>query len=128
MPVIVSLHVASGAAAGALVRRRPLALLIGPVLHVASDRVPHQDIPSRRFEITSGVASILWLALRRGPLDAATLGGIAASAPDLEHVLPWLRPRGKELFHGRPGWHRSGPFSAAAQLVLAGAILGVLSR
>jgi hypothetical protein len=126
--MIVSMHVASGAAAGALVRRRGLALLIGPVLHLAADRVPHQDIPSQRFEITSGAASVLLLALRRGPLDAATIGGIAASAPDLEHVLPWLRPRGKKLFHGRHGWHRSGRFSAAGQLVLAGAILGVLSR
>ena len=127
-PMIVSMHVASGAAVGALVRSRRLALLIGPFLHVAGDRVPHQDIASRRFEITSGAASVLLLALRRGPLDAATLGGIAASAPDLEHVLPWLRPRGQELFHGRHGWHRSGRFSAAAQLVLAGAILGALSR
>ena len=126
--MIVSLHVATGAAAGALVRRRGLAVLIGPVLHLASDRVPHQDIPSRRFEITSGAASVLLLAVRRGPLDAATLGGIAASAPDLEHVLPWLRPRGHKLFHGWHGWHRSGRFSAAAQLVLAGAILGALSR
>jgi len=126
--MIVSMHVASGAAVGALVRSRRLALLSGPFLHLAADRVPHQDIPSRRFEITSGAATVLLLALRRGPLDAATLGGIAASAPDLEHVLPWLRPRGQKLFHGRHGWHRSGRFSAAAQLVLAGAILGALTR
>lgn len=126
--MIVAMHVASGAAAGALVRSRRRALLLGPFLHLAGDRVPHQDIPNRRFEITSGVACVLLLALRRGPLDAATLGGVAASAPDLEHVVPWLRPRGRTLFHGRHGWHRSGRFSAAAQLVLAGAILGVLSR
>ena len=126
--MIVSMHVASGAAMGALVRSRRRAVLIGPLLHLAGDRVPHQDIPSRRFEITSGAAGVLLLAARRGPFDAATLGAIAASAPDLEHVLPWLRPRGKKLFHGRRGWHRSGRFSAAAQLVLAGAILGVLAR
>ena len=126
--MIVSLHVATGAAAGALVRSRRRALLIGPFLHVLEDRVPHQDIASRRFEIESGAACLLLLALRRGPFDPATLGGVAASAPDLEHVLPWLRPRGKKLFHGRHGWHRSGRFSAAAQLVLAGAILGVLAR
>ena len=71
---------------------------------------------------------MLLLAARRGPFDPATIGGLAASAPDLEHVVPWLRPHGQKLFHGRHGWHRSGRFSAAAQLVLAGAILGVLSR
>ena len=126
--MIVSLHVATGAAAGALVGSRKRALVLGPLLHLAGDRVPHQDIASRRFEIGSGVACVLLLAARRGPFDPATVGAVAASAPDLEHVVPWVRPRGMKLFHGRHGWHRSGRFSAAAQLVLAGAILGVLSR
>jgi hypothetical protein len=124
--MIVSLHVASGAAVGALVRSRRRALLVGPVLHLAADRVPHQDIPSRRFEIASGAAGVLLLAARRGPFDAATVGAIAASAPDLEHVFPSLRPRGRKLFHGSRGWHRAGRFPATAQLLLAGAILGSL--
>jgi hypothetical protein len=124
--LIVSLHVASGAAAGALARSRTRAVLIGPFLHVAGDRVPHEDIPSRRFEIASGVTSVLLLAARRGLFDAATLGAIAASAPDLEHVFPSLRPRGRKLFHGREGWHRSGGLSTSVQLVVAGAILGSL--
>jgi hypothetical protein len=124
--VIVSLHVASGAAAGALARSRRRAVLIGPLLHVAGDRVPHEDIASRRFEIASGVAGVLLLAARRGPFDPATLGALAASAPDLEHVFPSLRPGGRKLFHGRHGWHRSGRFPATAQLLLAGAILGLV--
>jgi hypothetical protein len=37
-----------------------------------------------------------------------------------------LRPGGSKLFHGRRGWHRSGRFPADLQLLLAGAILGVL--
>ena len=124
-PVIVSLHVASGAAMGALVRSRGRALLIGPFLHLAEDRVPHQDIHNRRFEIASGAAGVVLLAVRRGPFDAATLGALATTAPDL--VVPWVRPGGRKLFHGGRGWHRSGRFSAAAQLLLAGAILGALS-
>jgi hypothetical protein len=88
--------------------------------------VPHQDIASRRFEIASGAASVLLLAARRGLFDAATVGAVAASAPDLEHVFPSLRPGGRKLFHGRHGWHRSGGLSTAAQLLLAGAILGSL--
>ena len=90
--VIVSLHVATGAAAGAASRSRLAALLLGPILHLAGDRLPHQDFGSRRFEIASGVAGILLLAARRGPLDPATLGAAASSAPDLEHVFPFLRP------------------------------------
>jgi hypothetical protein len=124
--MIVSLHVATGAAVGAAARSRLAALLIGPLLHLAEDRVPHEDIPDRRFEITSGAACILLLAASRGPFDTATVGALAASAPDLEHVFPLLRPRGQKLFHGRHGWHGSGGLSTGAQLVLAGAILGSL--
>jgi len=120
--VIVSLHVATGAAAGHLAGSRLGALLIGPPLHVAGDRVPHQDIASRRFEITSGVALIAALAVRRGPFDPATIGAAAASAPDLEHVIPWLRRR--KLFHRR-GRHGGG-LPAALQLLAAGYILGLL--
>jgi len=53
--LIVSLHVATGAAAGALTRSRLAAAVLGPVLHAAGDAIPHHDIPSRRFEIASGV-------------------------------------------------------------------------
>jgi hypothetical protein len=123
--VIVALHVATGAAAGAASRSRLAALLLGPVLHLAGDRLPHQDFRSRRFEIGSGLAGLLLLAASRGPFDPATLGAAASSAPDLEHVLPFLRPGGRTLFHYR-GWHRSGRLPAGLQLLLAGAILGAL--
>jgi hypothetical protein len=108
-------------------RSRVTALLLGLPLHLAGDRVPHQDIASRRFEIGSGVFCLGLLAARRGPLDPVTLGAASAAAPDLEHVLPWLRPGGRKLFHGRGGGHGSArPLSANAQLLLAGAIVGTL--
>ena len=124
--MIVSLHVASGAAVGAVAGSRRRALLLGVPAHLLGDRLPHRDIPNRRFEIASGVFCLALLALRRGPLDPATLGGLAASAPDLEHVFPSLRPGGTKLFHDRLGWHRSGGLSARAQLLLAGVVLGSL--
>jgi hypothetical protein len=124
--VIVSLHVATGAAAGAASGSKLAALLIGPILHLAGDRLPHRDIGSRRFEIGSGLVCLVLLASKRGPLDPATLGAAASSAPDLEHVVPLLRPRGNKLFHGRRGWHRSGRFPTHVQLLLAGAIVGAL--
>ena len=123
--MIVALHVATGAAAGAASGSRLAAVLLGPILHLAGDRLPHQDFRSRHFELASGVAGVLLLAVRRGPLDPATLGAAASSAPDLEHVLPFLRPGGRKLFHDR-GWHRSGRFPVDLQLLLAGAILGAL--
>ena len=124
--LIVSLHVATGAAAGAASGSRLTALLLGPILHLAGDRVPHEDIGSRRFEIGSGLVCLALLAARRGLFDPATLGGAASSAPDLEHVVPSLRLRGRKLFHGHVGWHRAGRFPAGVQLLLAGATIGVL--
>jgi hypothetical protein len=124
--VIVAMHVATGGAIGALSGSRMRALLLGPPAHLLADRVPHQDIASRRFEIASGAVCLALLALRRGPFERATLGAVAASAPDLEHIFPAMRVRGRKVFHGRYGWHRSGSFPASAQLVLAGAIVGYL--
>jgi hypothetical protein len=124
--VVVTMHVATGGAIGALAGSRARALLLGVPAHLFADRIPHQDIASRRFEIASGVACVALIAARRGPFDRATLGALAASAPDLEHVFPALRPGGRKLFHGRWGWHRSGGLSARVQLLLAGAIVGYL--
>ena len=125
--MIVSLHVATGAALGAAVRSRPLALLLGPALHVAGDRVPHEDIPDRSFEIGSGLAALGLLAARRGPFDPAVLGGAAASMPDLEHLVPWLRLRGEKVFHRGGGRHGVG-ISVEAQLLLAGVVVGLPAR
>jgi len=122
--MIVSLHVATGAAAGAVVRSRPLALLLGPFVHVAGDRVPHDDIDDLGFEVGSGLVALALLAARRGVLDPAVLCGATAAAPDLEHVVPWLRPGGRKLFH-REGNVDSG-IATGLQLLAAGALIGFL--
>jgi hypothetical protein len=92
---------------------------------VAGDRVPHEDIPDRSFEIGSGLVALGVLAVQRGPFDAAVLGGAAAAMPDLEHIVPWLRPRGEKIFHRGGGRHGAG-ISAESQLLLAGALVGLL--
>jgi hypothetical protein len=126
--MIVSLHVASGAAVGAAAPSRRAAVALGLLAHLAGDRVPHQDIASRRFELRSGVALLLLVALRRGVLDPATIGAAAASAPDVEHVLRLPRPGGRKLFpsHRFHGWHRAGGVPAGLQLVLAGVLAGTV--
>lgn len=126
--MIVSLHVATGAAGGALTRSRAGAIGLGLLLHALGDRMPHQDIRSRRFEIRSGVACGLALAARYGPLSPVTIGALAASAPDIEHVVRLPRPGGRKLFpsHRIPGWHQAGGVPAWTQLLAAGAIVGYL--
>jgi hypothetical protein len=126
--VIVSLHVATGGAIGALTGKPGRAAALGALAHAAGDRVRHEDIPSRRYELVSGVAALLAIAVRRGPLDPTTIGAAAASAPDIEHVLPLPRPGGRKLFpsHRIRGFHRSGGVTAQAQLFVAGVLLGLL--
>ena len=124
--MIVAVHVASGALAGALLGSRRAAVPVGIALHVAGDLIPHRDFPSRPFEFGSGVVGVLALAFARGLRDPATVGALASSAPDFEHVLPLPRPGGRKLFpsHRWVSLHRSGGIPAGAQLALA---LGVLA-
>ena len=128
--MIVSLHVATGAAAGAVVDSRLAALALGPVIHLAGDLMPHEDIPSTAFELASGVGGVLLLAAGRGPLDPATVGALAASVEDIEHVLRLPRPGGRKLFpsHRNAAWHNRGGVPAWAQLIAAGTIIGALLR
>jgi hypothetical protein len=126
--VIVAMHVATGAAAGALVRSRLGAVVAGLVLHAIGDRIPHEDIASESFELRCGVGGVLALAAVRGPFDPATVGAVASAAPDIEHVVRLPRPGGRKLFpsHRIPGFHRPGGISAEVQLLIAGALLGAV--
>ena len=128
--MITAAHVAVGAAAGALTGSRTGAIVAGLALHAAQDAVPHEDIPSRAFEIASGSALLLWLAARRGVLDPAVLGAAACAAPDLEHVLPLPKPGGRDLYpsHRVEGWHREGGLPAWLQLAAAGVLVALLAR
>jgi hypothetical protein len=114
---------------GTLAGTRARAAALGALAHLAGDLVPHRDFPSRRFEIASGTVAVLLLAATRGPLDPAVVGGVAASFPDVEHVLPLPRPGGRKLFpsHRFHGWHREGGASAPTQLVIACALLWALA-
>ena len=127
--MIVSLHVASGAAVGAASPSRRAALVLGLLAHAAGDRVPHRDIASPGFELYSGLAGLAALALTRGPFDRAVFGAVGASCPDVEHVVSFLRFRGRKLFpsHRFRGWHRPGGVAVPVQLLLAGALLGALA-
>ena len=127
--MIVSLHVATGGLVGALSGSRGQALVLGLVAHAVGDAVPHQDLASRRFETLSGVAGLALLAATRGPLDKTVVGAVAASVPDVEHVLPLPRPGGRKLFpsHRIRGWHKAGGLPASTQLLAAGVLLGALA-
>ncbi len=126
--MIVALHVATGAVAGALTGSNDRAALAGLALHAAGDAVPHEDFDSTRFEAATGLGLLALLALRRGLFDPAVVGAAFSAAPDLEHVLPRADPDGPKLFpsHRLEGWHRSGGISAPLQLLLALVIVGAL--
>ena len=126
--VIVSLHVATGAAAGAALGSRRAAVPVGVVLHFLGDVMPHRDIVNRRFEMVSGGAALALVAARRGLLDSATIGAVAASVPDVEHVIRLPRPGGRKLFptHRWRKLHQSGGMRAGTQLVAAGILLGLV--
>jgi hypothetical protein len=126
--MVVAMHVATGAAGGALVGSRLGAAVLGPVLHFAADRIPHQDVASRGFEVRCGVLGVLALAVVHGPFHPATVGAVASAAPDLEHVLPLPRPGGRKLFptHRSAGSHRPDGVPASLQLVVAGVLLGAV--
>jgi hypothetical protein len=128
--VIVSLHVATGAAAGSLLRSRLGSLPLGLLLHLAGDLMPHEDIFDREFEVGSGMAAVILLAALRGPFDPAVTGALAASAPDIEHLVRLPRPGGRKLFpsHRFDGWHQSGGVPAPLQLLTAGFLIGILLR
>jgi hypothetical protein len=127
--VIVSLHVATGAVAGALAGSRVRALVVGPALHLAADVTPHHDFVTKRFEAWTGFAALGFVAATRGPFSAETVGAAAAAAPDLEHVLHVPRPRGRAMFpsHRVPFLHRTGGISARGQLLVAAALLALLA-
>jgi len=127
--MIVALHVATGAAVGALAGSNDRAALAGLALHAAGDAVPHEDFGSTQFEAATGLGLLALLALRRGLFDPAVIGAAFSAAPDLEHVLPPDRdPDAPKLFpsHRLEGWHRSGGISARLQLLLAVVIVGAL--
>ncbi len=129
--MIVSLHVATGAAIGAVTGSHAVAVPLGLLAHFLGDVMPHQDLPSRSFEINSGAALVALLIARRGLGDPAVSGALAASLPDVEHVYRLPRPGGRKLFptHRWRRLHQSGGLRAWAQLLAAGFLLGaVLAR
>ena len=122
------MHVATGAAAGAVLGSNAEAALAGLVLHAAGDAIPHEDFDSLRFETISGLGLLALLALRRGFFDPAVIGAAFSAAPDLEHVLPHPGHEGPKLFpsHRLDGWHRAGGISAPLQLLVSLVIVGAL--
>ena len=128
--MIVAMHVASGAAAGAAVGSRTEAALLGLGLHAAGDAVPHEDFESLRFEVGSGLVLLGLLAVRRGLFDPAVIGGAFSALPDVEHVVPYPGHGRPKLYpsHRIDGWHREGGISAPLQLLISLVIVAFLLR
>jgi hypothetical protein len=128
--VIASLHVATGALAGDAAGSRARAVALAPLLHLALDVIPHEDVASHRFELATAGSAIVALALVRGPLHPATIGGLLPAAPDVEHLASFPRPGNRKLFpsHWFSARHRGPRIPVVAQLFAAGALLAVVVR
>lgn len=128
--MIVAMHVATGALAGALMGDRAAAAAAGLALHAAGDAIPHEDFESLQLETGLGLALLALMALRRGFTDPAVVGGAFSAAPDLEHVIPHPGHDLPKLFpsHRLDGWHRRGGISAPLQLIASLVIVGALVR
>ena len=122
--VLTTAHIASGAAVGTMLKSRPAAVIAGVGLHYLGDKLPHEDVTSRRFEVITGLGAMALLAYSRGPLSPSTICGAFASAPDLEHILPFPKIGGRKLFPTHRGHHPTGGVPVWIQLVCAGAVLG----
>jgi hypothetical protein len=125
-------HIATGLLLGRRRRSALRALAVGIASHALFDITPHGEVNDRNFELASTVVGIGLLAARRGVRSPLVWGAIGAVLPDGEHVLPRsLRPN-RDLFptHRFHSLHSSdGPWSipAAAQVVLAGAVIGAVA-
>ena len=95
-------------------KSRLAALALGPILHVAADRVPHRHPRHDVWEYATGAVTLGLLVRKRGLFDAATIGAIAAVAPDLEHLLP-RKPQRRKLFHNRRRQRIVGPERAVGR-------------
>jgi hypothetical protein len=128
--MIASLHVATGAVAGAALGSRARAAAVAPLLHFALDIVPHEDIDSHRFELATAGAALAALALVRGTFDPATIGAALSAAPDLEHLRRFPRPGGRKVFpsHWLPGRSRGPRVPVWFQLAAAGVLLTAVLR
>jgi hypothetical protein len=126
--MIASLHVATGAAAGALVSSRAHAAVAAPVLHLALDLVPHEDVPSHCFELLTAGGALAAIAVAYGPLDRVTIGAALSAAPDLEHLRRFPRPLGRKLFpsHWFGARHRGARVPVWFQLAVAAGLLGLV--
>lgn len=122
--VLTTAHIASGAAVGTTLQSRLAAVIVGVWLHYLGDKIPHEDVTSRRFEVVTGLGAMAVLAYTRGPFSPSTICGAFASAPDLEHILPFPEFGGKKLFPTHRGNHPTGGVPVWIQLVGAGAVLG----
>jgi hypothetical protein len=139
--MLVTNHVAAGAAIGALLHRRPaLAFAAGVASHVAMDCLPHWGLPrgpeshERFLEVAKrdGLAGLAAIAVLSGPargLRPGVLAGIAgATLLDIDKPARHFFDRNPvpapiQDFHERI--QREAPHRMRAELAVAAGLLGL---
>jgi hypothetical protein len=131
--VILAVHVPAGALAGRWAGSGTAAFGWGVLSHAALDLVPHKDPFGERAEIGM-TATMLALVAALTRADARSLAGaVGGSLPDLEHLMPWVRHRGRAVVptHAWARLHGSLPtrleLGGGAQLAMAAALTAWLA-
>lgn len=132
--MILAVHIPAGALAGRRSGSVAAALGWGVLSHAAIDLVPHKDPFGELTEIcmTAGMLSLVTALTRADP--GAVAGAIGGALPDLEHLIPWVRRRGRGLFptHASGQLHHTVPdrfkVGTAGQLSLAAFLTVLLAR
>lgn len=126
-------HVATGALAGRRCDGPLAAFVAGMTTHAVMDVAPHGEVHDEAFEMVSGAAGVVAIALRHGWRSPITLGAIGAIVPDMEHIPPHVGIPLPALFPTHRigaihGWeHKPLAIPAWLQAILGGAIIGALA-
>jgi hypothetical protein len=130
--VILAVHIPAGALLGQQSGSMATAFGWGVLSHAAIDLVPHHDPFGEITEICMTAGMLSLVAALTGMEPRAVTGSIGGALPDLEHLFPWVRRRGRGLFPTHSGQlHHSFPdrfkVGTAGQLSLAAALTALLA-
>jgi hypothetical protein len=131
--VILAVHVSGGALVGLRAGSAAGAFGRGVLSHGALDLMPHEDPFGERTEIVMTAATLALVAALTHLDGRAIAGAIGGALPDLEHLMPAVKRRGRGFFptHAFGSLHaplrtRFKP-GAVAQLAIAAALLARLT-
>src|SRR5574340_29459 len=118
--MMVSIHALVGAALSRLCRTRSQAFALGFVSHCPCDMAPHRDLDIPEEALLLG-ATLVGLAVAKGPTSKEVVGALGGAAPDLENLVGRVLdlPDEKMLMPTHRRYHGRKVDSLGPQLAIA---------